>query len=214
MTENKIRIAPAADTVNLEKEAKAGGAKIPPSIMATMDEYEYYNVKLGLNITLGKGYKIPNLRFMVELFGDQQMTPDTIAYSTFPDNTVKKVKIIGGKISLGLNQFFELIPGPVGFVLPNLLKVQLNPWEFDWTYDKIQISYSGNLSYDLIWDLRHKNIHLGFNPTIVLKKRKRIKKVMAKVKTVYEIQSPRSWKSKFRRHIDFLPVKPIEVNIL
>jgi hypothetical protein len=50
MIENKIRIAPAADTVDLKKLVKAGGAKIPPPIIATMNEYDYYNVKMGLNI--------------------------------------------------------------------------------------------------------------------------------------------------------------------
>jgi hypothetical protein len=213
MRENKIKIAPAAHTVDLKKLAKAGGTKIPPVLMATMKEYDYYNVELGLNIVLGKGYKIPSLRFMINIFGDDEMTADTIAYNAFPDDQIKKVKIIGGKISLGLSQLFQLIPGPIGSILPNLLQVNLNPWEFNWNYDKIEILYSGNLSYELMWDLRHNNIYKGFNPTVVIKKRNRIKKVVAKVKIIYELQSPRGWKN-FRRHIDFVSPKPIEVSIL
>jgi hypothetical protein len=199
MEENKIQIAPAAHLVNLNKKADEKGLILKSK--DTMNEFDFYNVELGLNILLGKGYEIPRLRFMIEIFGDNNKTADVIAYDAFPHNQVKKVQIIGGKISLGVSAALSLIPFPLGQTISNLLQVDLNPWEFSWTYDKIDLLFSGRLSYELNWDLRHKNIYQGFNPTLILRKRKRVNSVIAKIKVIYNLKSPRSWN--FRRKVDF-----------
>jgi len=200
MEENKIQIAPAAHRVDLcEKAAEKGIVLMTHS---TMNEFDFYNVELGLNILLGRGYEIPRLRFMMEIFGDDRKSPDVIAYDAFPHTQVKKIQIIGGKINLGVSSALNLIPFPIGQILSNILKIDLNPWEFNWAYDQIELMFAGRLSYELDWDLRHKNIYQGFNPTLILKKRKRINKVVAKVKVIYSLKPPRTWP--FKRKVDFV----------
>jgi hypothetical protein len=199
LEENKIQIAPAVHIVDLNKRATEKGIVLKTK--STMEEFNFYNVELGLNILLGKGYEIPRLRFMMEVFGDNRKSADVIAYDAFPHTQVKAVQIIGGKISLGVSDALSLIPFPIGHTISNLLQIDLNPWEFNWTYDQIHIMFSGRLSYDLNWDLRHRNIYRGFNPTLILRKRKRISKVLAKVNVIYGLKPPRSWS--FRRKIDF-----------
>ncbi|MGA7370005.1 MAG: hypothetical protein WBX01_12820 [Nitrososphaeraceae archaeon] len=58
LEENRIEISPAAHVYSLEKAAQAQGNKVPPSLYATLDEFDYYNTELGLNIILADGYKL------------------------------------------------------------------------------------------------------------------------------------------------------------
>ena len=55
LEENKIQIAPAVHIVDLNKKAAEKGIILKTK--STMDEFDFYNVELGLNILLGKGYE-------------------------------------------------------------------------------------------------------------------------------------------------------------
>jgi hypothetical protein len=58
----------------------------------------------------------------------------------------------------------------------------------------IEILYSGDLDYSIEWLMRHNNIYRSFNPVIILKKKKSISKVIAKVRAIYKLQAPEeSW---------------------
>ena len=183
MEENTIEIAPASHIVDLNEKCTQQGIIL--NTKSTMDEFDFYNAELGLNILLSEGYEIPRLRFMIEIFGDGHKNPDVLAYDAFPHTQIKTIKIIGGKINLGLRTALSFIPFPIGKIMSNLLQVDLNPWEFNWNYDKIELMFAGRLSYELKWDLRHKNIYQGFNPTLILRKRKQIKRVSGKMKVIY-----------------------------
>jgi hypothetical protein len=116
---------------------------------------------------------------------------DVIAYDTFPDDQVNRINIISGKISLGVDNLLKLVAGPVGETISNLLKVELNPWTFNWGYNKVEIQNSEGLTYDPEWILKHENIYKGFNPTMIIKKRKNIKKILAKVQITYTLEEPK-----------------------
>ena len=121
LEENRIEIAPAAHTVDLLKLEQVGGQKLPANLAATLQEYHYYNVEMGLNIILGQGYKITELHFMSEIFGDGNASTDTIAYDIFPDDQVKRVSIISGEISLGINELFQSCCRVCGFPDPEFV---------------------------------------------------------------------------------------------
>jgi hypothetical protein len=191
LEKNRIEISPAAHTYNLEKAAQSGGEKIPPSLLATLDEFDYYNTELGLNIILADGYKLKKLRFLAEIYGDDNKSPDVVAYDTFPDDQVKRITIAGGKITLGVDNLLKLVAGPVGETISNLLKIELNPWTFNWGYDRIEIQNSEGLTYDPEWILKHDNIYKGFNPTMIMKKRKNVRKILAKVQITYTLELPK-----------------------
>jgi hypothetical protein len=138
------------------------------------------------------------LRFLAELIGDNIKSPDVV-HDTFPDDQVKRIPIIQGKITLGVDNLLKLVGGKVGEIISNLLKMELNPWSFDWGYDRIEIQNSEGLTYDPEWLLKHDNIYKGFNPTMIIKKRKSIKKILAKVQITYTLELPRDHPFQLRR---------------
>jgi hypothetical protein len=198
---NRIEVAPAAHRVDLVKLAEEGGQKLPPQLSSTLDEYDYYNIEMGLNIILSQGYNLTELRFKTEIYGDDNLSDNVIAYDIFPDDQVKRVTIVEGEISLGVTELFNLVPAPVGTILANLLKVKLNPWKFSWGYDKIEIQSSEGLTYSPEWLLRYENIYRGFNPTLIIKKKKDIKKIVAKTTINFDLKLPRDHFLQLRRPI-------------
>jgi len=200
---NRIGISPAAHTYSLEKAAQSGGERMPPNLLATLEEFDYYSTEFGLNIILAHGYKIKKMRFLAELYGDGSKTPNVIAYDIFPDDQVKHIPIVQGKITLGVDNLLKLVGGPIGGTISNLLKIELNPWSFDWGYDKIEIQSSEGLTYDPEWILEHDNIYRGFNPTMIIKKRKNVKTILAKVQVTYTLEFPKNNWMELRKPIQY-----------
>jgi hypothetical protein len=180
---------------------QSGGPDINPFMKATLKDFDYYLAELGFNVVLGKGFKMLRLRFFVDIMGNGFATPDVVSYDAFPDDQVKRVTIVGGEVSLSLDPLMKLISAPVGTIVSNVLKISLDPWKFNLGYDKIDIQYSGDLAYNLLWDIRHNNIFRGFNPVIVLKKRKTLTNVNTKVRAIYEIQAHRENPLHLRPHV-------------
>jgi hypothetical protein len=120
---NRIEISPAAHRVDLVKMSQEVGQKLPENLSTTLDQYDYYNVQMGLNIILGEGYRLPELRFTTHLFGDDNINANVVAYDIFPDDQIKRVKIIEGEISLGVSELFQFVAGSIGKAIANLLKL-------------------------------------------------------------------------------------------
>ncbi len=182
--EIKIGIAPTPNVYQIPPDQP----DLSSVIKGTLAYYDYYLVELGLNVLTGKEAKIPALRFEVDLRCDGART-DVTAYDIMPKDTIKRVKVIEGKVSLGISKLLGLIPGPIGILLPNLLSIDINPWEFSWSLTKYQIDASGPKNYEIYWLLYDTETVQSFNPTMILKVRKNVKKVTATVRAIYDIKT-------------------------
>lgn len=161
------------------------------SIKNTLGEFNYYIVELGLNVMLGRQFKIQELLFQVDLKSDGQNKTDVIAYDIAPDDKIKRVKVLSGKISLGVNKLLKLIPSPIGQIVSDLIEIEINPWEFDWGFKKFMIDACGRKNYHLYWKVYKTNVIQGFNPCMILKVRKNVKNISASAKCIYKLKT--SW---------------------
>lgn len=180
-----VGIAPTAHVYKIPDDQP----ELSQQIKNTLSEFNYYLVELGLNVMLGRRFKIPEMLLQVDLKSDGQNRTDVTAYDMAPDDKIKNVKLVSGKISLGITKVLKLIPLPVGQIVSDLIGIEINPWEFEWGFDKYMIDASGVKNYHLYWRIYETNVVQGFNPTIILKARKNIKNISARVKCIYKLKT-------------------------
>lgn len=180
-----IGVAPTADVYKISDSQP----DLADFIKKTIPYYDYYLVALGLNVLLNKNDAIPELLFEVNLESENPDKVAVTAYDIAPDDKVTSIRVMSGKISLGITQLLQLIPGPAGQIIPKLLSIDLNPWEFQWNIKKYEIDAAGRKDYNVYWRIYKTANVQSFNPTIVLKVRKDVKKIRAKVKATYKLRS-------------------------
>ncbi|MGP8328901.1 MAG: hypothetical protein ACT6FF_01085 [Methanosarcinaceae archaeon] len=198
-----IEVAPTANVYRIPDNQH----DLAESIKRTLPEFNYYVVELGLNVLLGRKSKIPELLFEVDLTCDGKNREDVTAYDIAPNDNIKHIKVIGGKISLGITKYLKFIPEPIGEVISDLLIIDINPWEFEWGFDKYMIDAAGKKNYHIYWKIYETNIVQGFNPTMILKVRKGVNKISANVRAIYKL------KGRFNITSD-IKFNEIEINIL
>ncbi len=182
-----VGIAPGANVYKIPSSQP----DLAKSIKNTLGEFNYYIVELGLNVMLGGQFKIPELLFQVDLKSDGQNKTDVTAYDIAPDDKIEHVKVLSGKISLGVNKLLKFIPSPIDKIVSDLIDVEINPWEFDWGFDKFMIDACGRKNYHLYWRIYRTNVVQGFNPYMILKVRKNVKNISASAKCIYKLKT--SW---------------------
>ena len=181
-----IEVAPMSNVYQISPDQP----DLSSFIKGTLAYYDYYVVELGLNIVVGREAKITALLFEVDLRSeDARDRTDVTAFDVMPNDNIKYVTVIKGKISVGVSKLLALVPGPVGKVLPNLLSIDINPWEFSWVFPRYQIDSSGPKNYHIYWRLYDTEVVQGFNPTMILKVRKDVKKVAAGVRELYQMKT-------------------------
>ena len=182
-----VGVAPAANTYKFSPDQP----DLSEMIKNTMPYYDYYLVELGLNVLVGRDAQVPALVFQVDLRSDAPNRTDVTAFDVMPRDEIKTVKVIQGKISVGISKLLNLIPGPIGQLLPNLLSIDINPIEFAWNFDKYLIDTTGPKSYEIAWKIYETNVVQGFNPTMILKVRKSVSEITARVRAIYRIKTGR-----------------------
>lgn len=183
----KVGVAPVANVYQISPDQP----DLSNSIKNTLPYFNYYLVELGLNVSVGREARIPKLKFEAELHSDGENRTDVTTHSVSPSDRIKKVKIIDGKISIGVNNLLKLIPGPIGQIIPNLLNIEINPIKFRWNYTKYEIDVSGPLDYNVSWFVYKTEVVQSFNPMIILKSRREIKEITAKVRVLYQLTTGR-----------------------
>ncbi len=180
-----VGVAPGANVYQIPSNQP----DLDKSIKNTLGEFNYYIVELGLNVMLGRQFKIPELLFQIDLKSDGQNKTDVTAYDIAPDNKIKHVKVLSGKINLGVNKLLKLIPSPIGQIVSGLIEIEINPWEFDWGFNKFMIDACGRKNYHLYWRVYKTNVIQGFNPCMILKVRKNVKNISASAKCIYKLKT-------------------------
>ena len=114
------------------------------TLLSSDATHDYLKTELGMNILVPDGEKIEELRFQVQLAGDG--IGDVWAIDGFPKDKIEARALVSGKVTIGVNTAFQLVAvaagtalgGPAGATmlgqaagkLGDLLKIDLNPWEF------------------------------------------------------------------------------------
>jgi len=178
-----IKVAPAPNIYQISPKQPDLSAFIKSTLLG----FDYYLVELGLNVIVGREAKVPTLRFKVDLYSNGAERTDVTTYSIAPTDSIKRTKIVEGKISIGVNNLLKLIPGPIGEMLPNLISIDINPIEFRWQLSKYEIDASGPGSYEVGWLIYGTEIVQGFNPLMMLRVNKRVSKIFADVQADYEL---------------------------
>ena len=178
-------------------------------IKQTLQYFDYYKVELGLNVILEANESIPALMFEVDLKSDGAGVNDVTAFSIAPNDTIQKINIVSGKVSLGLTKALTLIPGPIGKTISGLLNIDLNPWEFQWNMSKCQIDAAGEKNHEVYWKLYKTNTVQGFKPTLILKAKKGVTKIWASVRATWELKGwPMDLHPQVRSDDSLIPIWP------
>jgi hypothetical protein len=150
-------------------------------------DYEYFRVDSGMNINVPSG-RITELRFILSFFADNKQSSDAKPIDGFPNSKIKNVPIVKGKVSLSINKMLEIIPHPISQTLSNILTIDIEPWEINWGYSKLEVTFSGALTDKLVWNLYEDNINQSFDCYVTLQKRKNIKNVTAKAFAAWKFE--------------------------
>jgi hypothetical protein len=185
LNKSVIEIAPTANIYQISPSQK----DLSDFIKNTLTQFNYYVVELGLNVMLGKRFTIPELLFEVDLKCNGKDATDVTAFDIAPDDSIKHIKVISGKISLGITKLLKFAPAQVGQIISDLLDIQINPIEFEWGFDKYLIDAAGKKNYRIYWKIYKTSISQGFNPTIILKARKDVNTISANVRATYGLKS-------------------------
>jgi len=151
-------------------------------------KFQFFRVDSGMNINVPRG-KIKELRFRIVLYGDGKQSKSVFEVSGFPNDKIKNVKILSGKIGLSINNMLRIIPHPVTESVANIVTMDLNPWQIDWAYDKLQVGFSEAMTNNLDWFLSSDNVNQSFQCYLTLKKHTSVKRVSAKVSAVWKFQA-------------------------
>lgn len=199
-----IQVAPTSNVYQIPPDQPG----LSDSVKGSLKYYDFYLTELGLNVSVGREAKITSLLCNVDLKTDAEQRADVTAYDVMPKDEIKNIKIIGGKVSLGISSLLKLVPGQIGQVLSNLLSIDINPWEFSWNFQKYQIDTSGPKNWQIYWHLYGTTIAQGFNPTLILKVRKGVTKVNAAVRIVYQLQTGYLSSKQVRTDQKIVPILP------
>lgn len=185
-----VEVAPTANVYQIPPDQK----DLSEYIKKTLSEFNYYIVELGLNVVLGREYKVPKLFFEINLKSDSIDKTDVVAYDIAPGDTTKYTELLRGrvKINLGVTKLLKFIPAPIDSLIPDLLTIEINPLEFEWGIDKYMIDACGSKSYNIYWKIYETETVQGFNPIMILRARKNVSKISASVRATYELKKA-SW---------------------
>ncbi|MBU6998448.1 MAG: hypothetical protein HXS41_04815 [Theionarchaea archaeon] len=183
-----VGIAPAANVYMISPDQE----DLADFIKRTLPIYNYYVVELGLNVLVGRTAQIPELLFQVTLKGGTRET-DVVAYDIAPKDEKKYTELISGsvKITLGISTLLKFVPSPLGEILPDLLNIDINPWEFKWGTTKCMIDTCGEKDCQVYWKVYETDTVQGFNPCMVVRAKKGIEIVSAHAKCIYKLKP--SW---------------------
>lgn len=181
----QIEVAPVANVYPIPPKQK----DLSESIKNTMSYFRYYVVELGLNICVGREAKIPEVNFEVDIYSEGKERTDTTTHSLAPTDTIRTIKIIGGKIGFNITKALKLIPAPIGTMLPDILTIDINPIEFEWKLKRYDIDTSGPRNYKARWHIYGTDNVQSFNPTMILRAKKKLRKIYAKARITYGLKS-------------------------
>ena len=182
-----VEVAPTANVYQIPHYQQ----DLDKYIKSTLSEFNYYVVELGLNVMLGREFKIPKLLFEVDLTCDSGNRTDVTAYDIAPGDKSEYIRLLSGKvkISLGITKLLKFVPAPIGQVIPDLLSIEINPWEFEWGLDRCEIDACGRKNYQIYWKIYKTNVVQGFNPTMIIKVRRGVSNISAFVRSIYELKA-------------------------
>ncbi|MBU7014881.1 MAG: hypothetical protein HXS43_08630 [Theionarchaea archaeon] len=185
-----IGIAPAANVYMISPDQE----DLAEFVKRTLPLYNYYVVELGLNVLVGRTAHIPELLFQVALKGGTQET-DVVAYDIAPKDKKEYRELISGnvKLTLGISTLLKFVPLPLGEMIPDLLNIDINPWEFKWSTAKCMIDTCGEKDCKIYWKVYETDTVKGFNPCMIVRARKDVKTVSAHAKCIYKLKL--SWSS-------------------
>lgn len=186
----KVEIAPSAHVYQIPSNQK----DLSPSIKKTLSTYNYFIVEFGLNVLLGRSYRIPELLLTMRLNGHTTDSTDVVAFDIAPDEKIKEIELIGGKISIGVNNLLKFAPISLGKTLSNFIDIAINPWEFHWKIDKYLIDVFGKLNSEVNWKIYETRTVQGFNPVLILRVRKNVNKITAIANCDYSLKG--NWELK------------------
>jgi hypothetical protein len=185
LSKTVVKIAPTALVYQIPENQQ----DLSQLIKNTLPYFDYYVVKLGLVVLLDRGDQIPELLFEVNLESGAPDKTFVTGYDMAPNDKFKDINIISGKVTLGVSKLLKFIPSPAGQTISELINIDINPLEIKWNIKKCQIDAAGNLDYKLYWRLYETSIVQGFEPTIILKVKKGVKKISASAKIIYKLKT-------------------------
>lgn len=133
-----------------------------------------------MNIILPKG-SIEKLRFKMTLKGDDEISHEVVAIDGFPKDVIEEKEIMAGKIKVGITKALKFIPA-IGNLLPDLLEIEFNPWEFKLgSLKKVNIDFSGGLTFQPEWYFKEDGIKNDLRVALTIKKPKSIVNIKGEV---------------------------------
>jgi hypothetical protein len=165
-------------------------------LLSSDEEFDYLESELGMNVILPRG-TIDKLRYKITLFSKE--SDDVWAQDGFPKNEIDEKFVIDGKIELGVDIDFNLVPMFEQQVKP-LLKIDLNPWDFHiGNLKRIKVVFNGGLSKEPEWLFSDCGLENGKNlrVTLIIKKAKIIRNVEANVEAYWSYYD-RWWNKIFK----------------
>jgi len=142
--------------------------------------FEFFRADFGMNINVPVG-KLKEIRFYLSLIGDRKISEQY-------DDLIEKINIVSGTLKIAINDFMNIIPVSMIQSVSKIIKIDLNPLNFNWNYKRVKVLFSEGLSYKADWYLSSKNLNQDFNCTIIFKKRIGVKKVIGRVKAIWSYE--------------------------
>jgi len=104
-----------------------------------------------------------------------------------PDDRIKNIKIVDGKISVGITKLLKFLPAPLGQVMPDVLDINISR-EFKWGFDKYEIDAAGEKDYRIYWKIYDTNVAQGFSPRMIIKAKKGVSEITGTVSCTYKLE--------------------------
>jgi hypothetical protein len=172
------------------------------TLLSSDATHDYLKTELGMNILVPEG-KIEELRFQVQLAGDG--VGDVYAIDGFPKDKIEARALVSGKVTVGVNTAFQLIAvaagtavgGPAGALLGqtagklgDLLKIDLNPWEFAvGDVRDVQIDFSEANTSNVEWFFRGGSLLNSLGVMLTIKKPRTVTAVAGTVTALWDYKA-------------------------
>jgi hypothetical protein len=153
------------------------------------DNFEYFRIESGMNVVVPVG-RIKRLRFYLSIFADGNQSGDALVIDGFPNDKIERVNIVKGHVKLKMNNLLKIIPVPLTQTLDDIVEIDMNPWEINWGYDKLEVGFSEGLNNNVDWFLSGDNVNQSFGCYVTLKKRNTVREVTGNVKAIWEYEPP------------------------